>query len=668
MMYSNGDCTNSSYNVQYSINSVSPTNATGWVFGQNNPILSSNTSNKVDGPGHHSVLQVGTNYYICYHRHDIWLTGGGLTRQTCLDPMTFTASDQINKVTPSHQGVGYIGANQNNYPNLARGAAVTVSSTEGTYYPKYATDDNNATLWRAADETLDQWVKIDLGSAQSVKRTHLQFEYPSYVYQYLIECSSDNSNWQVYSDKRGNQKPGCPMVDSKEVSARYFKITITNMEPVKNIGKRAGIFNFKAYSEIDPNFETLINQYVNADINPKLPPYTINANLGFGGSITPASANLWPDGSQTFTITPLAGYSVASVIVDGADAGAVTTYTFSNVNENHTITVRFKSGGQSGSIPQTSQLIFACLADTLPLSGAIANWPTLFPAGKSCTKMNNPSVKIIAGKKFVQNNATEADGFVFGSSYSSAIACAGASIVAVVAPVRTSNADAWNSVVDVFYDRLVLGVINNTGKVYSRRNGTAQTSTYAIPEKQVTILSMMVQPNGNYSVYANGTQIISTTSTSAMSSLVPGVGGDWQRFINVGRNNPDGWSTYNGNIGDVFLYKIALSDVERQQLEANIGNRLLTGEVTAIVPETRPVNRASGLIVRQTLPHGVAFIISKAVNHRIDIVALSGRVIRSFGGDRAAAYVLPRTSVAPGVYLVRAKVGAHVQTLRVAVE
>jgi hypothetical protein len=248
------------------------------------------------------------------------------------------------------------------------------------------------------------------------------------------------------------------------------------------------------------------------------------------------------------------------------------------------------------------------------------------------------------------------------------MACTGATIVVVASPVRTTTADAWNSVVDVFYDRLNLGIFNNTGVVYSRVNGTSMNSSYAIPEKQITILSMVVQSNGSYKVYANGTQIISNTATSQMTSLVPGVPGDYGRYINVGRNNPDGWSTFNGNIGDVFLYKTALTDAERQQLETNIANRLITGGVTATVDESRTVEAASGLVVQQAMPHGVIFIISKAVNHRIDIVTLSGRIIRSFSGDRAAKYILSKTAVAPGVYLMRAKVGSALQTSRIAIE
>ena len=46
--------------------------------------------------------------------------------------------------------------------------------------------------------------------------------------------------------------------------------------------------------------------------------------------------------SQQFTITPEAGYHVRDVVVDGSSVGAVTTYTFSNVTGNHTISASFE--------------------------------------------------------------------------------------------------------------------------------------------------------------------------------------------------------------------------------------------------------------------------------------------------------------------------------------
>ena len=54
--------------------------------------------------------------------------------------------------------------------------------------------------------------------------------------------------------------------------------------------------------------------------------YTITASAGANGSITP-SGNVTVNygASKSFTITPNAGYAVASVLVDGGSVGAVTS-------------------------------------------------------------------------------------------------------------------------------------------------------------------------------------------------------------------------------------------------------------------------------------------------------------------------------------------------------
>ena len=44
---------------------------------------------------------------------------------------------------------------------------------------------------------------------------------------------------------------------------------------------------------------------------------------------------------------------------------------------------------------------------------------------------------------------------------------------------------------------------------------------------------------------------------------MPGKEG-YAKNITVGRNAPDAWTTFNGDIGDVFLYKVALTDAERK--------------------------------------------------------------------------------------------------------
>jgi len=90
-----------------------------------------------------------------------------------------------------------------------------------------------------------------------------------------------------------------------------------------------------------------------------LKSYTIASSAGTGGSISPAgSGSINCGSSQTYTITPSAGYSIADMIVDGISQGALGSYTFSNVSANHTIAATFSlntftvtaSAGTGGSI------------------------------------------------------------------------------------------------------------------------------------------------------------------------------------------------------------------------------------------------------------------------------------------------------------------------------
>ena len=87
--------------------------------------------------------------------------------------------------------------------------------------------------------------------------------------------------------------------------------------------------------------------------------YTITASSGTGGSISPSgSASVASGNSKTYTITANSGYKISDVTVDGASVGALSTYTFSNVKNAHTIKAAFAvdsytitaSAGTGGSI------------------------------------------------------------------------------------------------------------------------------------------------------------------------------------------------------------------------------------------------------------------------------------------------------------------------------
>ena len=75
--------------------------------------------------------------------------------------------------------------------------------------------------------------------------------------------------------------------------------------------------------------------------------YTISATANSGGSISPTeNSSVLATGSKVYSITPSSGYAISNVLVDGVSVGAVSSYTFSNVNANHTISASFKSTAQ----------------------------------------------------------------------------------------------------------------------------------------------------------------------------------------------------------------------------------------------------------------------------------------------------------------------------------
>jgi hypothetical protein len=79
--------------------------------------------------------------------------------------------------------------------------------------------------------------------------------------------------------------------------------------------------------------------------------FTITPTAGTHGAISPATPQTVASGAgATFAITPDAGYHVADVLVNGASVGAVSTYTFTNVTKNSTISATFAEGTSTFSI------------------------------------------------------------------------------------------------------------------------------------------------------------------------------------------------------------------------------------------------------------------------------------------------------------------------------
>ena len=115
-------------------------------------------------------------------------------------------------------------------PNLTTGRPVTVSGTEGGYVGENAVDgtvDLNKAWWAGPSP---QWLKVDLGKVTKLDRAQV-FPYwgGGRFYQYKVEVSTDEKQWQQVVDMSANTKPASvtgEMHQFAPTDARFVRITM----------------------------------------------------------------------------------------------------------------------------------------------------------------------------------------------------------------------------------------------------------------------------------------------------------------------------------------------------------------------------------------------------------------------------------------------------------
>ena len=119
---------------------------------------------------------------------------------------------------------------------------------------------------------------------------------------------------------------------------------------ISGIPAASGTFDFTVKAENSEGMDTKAFSVVISPVAPTV--FTITATAGKGGSISPSGAvSVNEGGSQAFAIVPDANYSIASVTVNGIDQGAISSYTFTGVSGNHTISAAFLYAGGGSQDP-----------------------------------------------------------------------------------------------------------------------------------------------------------------------------------------------------------------------------------------------------------------------------------------------------------------------------
>ena len=129
-----------------------------------------------------------------------------------------------------------------NLPPVSSTATVTVSAGDiALGKPAFASsqlsdrpvqdgnDGNTATRWCALNGSVPQWWEVDLGDAATITNTQIMWEHNA-IYRYVIEVSSDRTNWPVVVDKTTNSITTQASSDDFSAKGRYVRVVVIGLQ------------------------------------------------------------------------------------------------------------------------------------------------------------------------------------------------------------------------------------------------------------------------------------------------------------------------------------------------------------------------------------------------------------------------------------------------------
>ena len=346
--------------------------------------------------------------------------------------------------------------------------------------------------------------------------------------------------------------------------------------------------------------------------------YKIRSYKAANGTVSPLGYIIVSEGgSQTYTFTPDSGYEVRNVFIDGDSVGigAVTSYTFENVNASHTIRASYKAictaAPKTPGVIAVSQKYNLCSADD-----------TVTCSIKSVSNATSYTWTVPAGSTLVSGQGTNTAQVVFGadSAFTSGR-------VSVTANNSCGSSSAKTSV--VLYSRPSQPVISGDTCVAAKDSGLVYTVTN-------------VESNVGYTWKVPGSaKITSGQGTSSVTVTWK----DSSGVISVTASNDCGSKKGSLNISTTCTNKssAAAQAVISAKLKASVS--------------PNPVKTSA-----------VLYISNNKAAVSVSISNMSGKTLWQSSGIKTSQINLPVQNLASGVYFVKVSNGISSTIVKVVKE
>lgn len=177
------------------------------------------------------------------------------------------------------------------------------------------------------------WAKVSVGNPIKTSAILLSSDVTLYAIWERIPCTVTF-----------NANGGSGSMESATVSSSFYTLPSCEFTPPANN------YEFKGWA-LTENGTVITDEKLSMQQDVTLyaiwgekATYVISASANNGGTISVQNqTTVYSGDSLTVTITANEGYAISSVVVNGVSVGAVSSYTFENVNQDCTITVTFVS-------------------------------------------------------------------------------------------------------------------------------------------------------------------------------------------------------------------------------------------------------------------------------------------------------------------------------------